>query len=41
MDGETIVAEFTPDRYTLSYRSEVEFAEFAKAIKARLDENKE
>ncbi len=37
MDGETITALCTPDKFTRSYNSEVDFAEYEAVVKARLD----
>lgn len=37
MTNGNLVAEWTPDDYTRSYRSEVEFAEYAAVLKKRMD----
>lgn len=37
MDGETVIAEITPDEFTRSYNTEVDFAEYEELIKNRLD----
>ena len=37
MGDDTIIAKFTPDRYTRTYNSEVEFAEYESVLKKRMD----
>jgi len=37
IEGEAVIAEFTPDRFTKSNNSEVEFAEYENIIKERMD----